>query len=77
VFIFFLAIISRSLLAWKAVLESKWFQKYASTAIVISSQDDGKVKVVSGGKNVLLWHTFVDIPRSFLQFVSSGVQYLL
>ena len=76
-FIFFLAIISRALLAWKAALESKWFRKYASTAIVVSSQNDGKVKVVSGGKNVLIWHTFVDIPRSLLQFVVSGVQYLL
>jgi hypothetical protein len=68
---------SRSLLAWKAVLESKWFNKYASTTIVVSSQDDGKVKVVSGGKNAVLWHTFVDIHRAFLQFVSSGIQYLL
>jgi len=76
-FVFFLGIISRALQAWKVILEAYWFQKYASTAIVITSQDEGKVKVVSGGKNVLLWHTFVDVPRSLLQVVNAGVGYLL
>jgi solute carrier family 31 (copper transporter), member 1 len=76
-FIFILAIISRGLMAWKAILEGYWFRKHASTAVVVSSDDDGKVKVVSGGKNVLVWRTSVDIPRSLLQMVNSGVNYLL
>ena len=76
-FIFFLAIVSRGLMAWKTALEGYWFRKYASTAVVVSSDDDGKVKVVSGGKNVLVWRTYVDVPRSLLQVVNSGVNYLL
>src|SRR5271154_7159808 len=76
-FIFFLAVFSRALLAWKTVLEGYWFRKFASTTVVVSSQDDGKVKVVSGGRNVLVWRTSVDVPRSLLQMVSSGVNYLL
>ena len=76
-FIFFLAIISRGLSAWKAVLEGYWFQKHASTTVVVNTNDEGKVKVVSGGKNALVWRTSVDIPRSFLQMVISGVNYLL
>jgi Ctr copper transporter family len=76
-FIFFLAVVSRGLSALKTILEGYWFQKHASTTVVISTNDDGKVKVVSGGQNVRVWRTSVDIPRSFLQMVSSGVNYLL
>ncbi len=43
----------------------------------MSTNDDGKVKVVSGGKNLLVWRTSVDIPRSFLQMIISGINYLL
>ena len=43
----------------------------------MSSQDDGKVKVVSGGQNVRVWRTSVDVPRSLLQMVNSGIGYLL
>lgn len=77
VFIFLLGVISRGLLAWKTILEGYWFRKFASTAVVVSTDDDGKVKVVSGGRNILVWRTSVDIPRSFLQMVSSGINYLL
>ena len=77
VFIFFLGVISRGLIAWKTVLEGYWFRKHASTTVVVSTNDDGKVKVVSGGQNVRVWRTSVDIPRSFLQMVNSGVHYLL
>ena len=77
VFIFFLAVVSRGLQAWKTILEGYWFRKHSSTAIVVSSNDDGKVKVVSGGQNILVWRTSVDIPRSFFQMVSSGITYLL
>jgi solute carrier family 31 (copper transporter), member 1 len=76
-FIFFLAVVSRGLSALKTILEGYWFQKHASTTVVINTNDDGKVKVVSGGQNVHVWRTSVDIPRSFLQMVSSGVNYLL
>ena len=76
-FIFILGIVSRGLQAWKTVLEGHWFRKHASTAVLVSSSDDGKVKVVSGGKNVLVWRTSVDVPRSLLQMVISGVNYLL
>ena len=76
-FIFFLGIFSRGVLAWKASLEGYWFRKHSSTTVVVSSNDDGKVKVVSGGKNVLVWRTSVDVPRSLLQVLSSGVNYLL
>lgn len=76
-FIFILAIISRGLQAWKTILEGYWFRKHASTAVVVSSSDDGKVKVVSGGKNVLVWRTSVDVPRSLLQMIISGLNYLL
>jgi len=76
-FIFFLAGFSRALLAWKTALEGHWFRKYASTTVVVNSQDDGKVKIVSGGRNALVWRTSVDVPRSLLQMVSSGVNYLL
>lgn len=76
-FIFLLAVISRGLLAGKTVLEGYWFRKHSSTAVVISTNDDGKAKVVSGGKNLLVWRTSVDIPRSLLQMVISGINYLL
>ena|SRR5579859_4080112 len=76
-FIFFLAVISRALLAWKTVLEGYWFRKYSSTAVIVSTDDDGKVKVLSGGRNVLVWRTSVDFPRSLLQLVLSAVTYLL
>lgn len=77
VFIFILAVISRAFLAAKTVLEGYWFRKYASMAVVVSTSDDGKAKVVSGGKNLLVWRTSVDIPRSLLQMVISGINYLL
>jgi hypothetical protein len=76
-FIFFLGAISRGFLAAKTLLEGYWYRKYASTAVVVSTNDDGKVKVVSGGKNVLVWRTSVDFPRSLLQMVISGINYLL
>lgn len=76
-FIFLLAVISRAFLAGKTVLEGYWFRKHSSTALVVSTNDDGKVKIVSGGKNLLVWRTSVDIPRSFLQMVISGINYLL
>jgi solute carrier family 31 (copper transporter), member 1 len=76
-FIFFLGVISRALLAAKTIIEGYWFRKFASTAVVVSTNDDGKVKVVSGGRNVLVWRTSVDVPRSLMQFVISGVNYLL
>lgn len=58
-------------------MEGYWFHKYSSTAVVIATDDDGKVKVVSGGRNVLVWRTRVDIPRSLIQFLISGINYLL
>ena len=58
-------------------MEGYWYHKHASTAIVINTNDDGKATVVTGGKNVMVWRTSVDLPRSFIQLVSSGVQYLL
>jgi hypothetical protein len=76
-FIFFLAVISRGFLAAKTLLEGYWFKKHASTAVVVSTNDDGKAKVVSGGKNLLVWRTSVDFPRSLLQMVISGINYLL
>jgi hypothetical protein len=76
-FLFFLGALSRALLAAKTVMEGYWFHKYASTAVVVSTNDDGKVKVVSGGRNILVWRTSVDIPRSFMQLIISGVNYLL
>ena len=76
-FIFVLGVISRAILAGKALLEGYWYHKHASTAIVINTNDDGKATVVTGGKNVMVWRTSVDLPRSFIQLVSSGVQYLL
>jgi Ctr copper transporter family len=45
--------------------------------VVVSTDDDGKAKVVSGEKNALVWRTSVDFPRSLLQMVISGVHYLL
>lgn len=77
VFIFFLGVTSRGLLALKTTLEGYWFRKHASTAVIVSTNDDEKMKVVSGGENIPVWRTSVDIPRSFLQMVSSGVNYLL
>lgn len=76
-FIFFLAVVSRGLSALQTILAGYWFRKHASTTVVINTNDDGKVKVVSGGQNVHVWRTSVDIPRSFLHMVSSGVGYLL
>lgn len=76
-FIFFLGIISRGILAGKTVLEGYWFRKHASTAVIVSTNDDGKVKVVSGGQNVLIWRTSVDFPRAFIQMINMGVNYLL
>jgi hypothetical protein len=76
-FIFFLAVTSRGLNALKTILEGYWFHKFASTAVVISSFDDGNVRVISGGKNAQVWRTSVDFPRAFLQMVVQGVAYLL
>lgn len=76
-FIFFLGITSRGILVLKSSMENYWFRKFASNAVIVSTDDDGKVKVVSGGKNAHVWRTSVDFPRSFLQMVISGVHYLL
>jgi len=76
-FIFFFGILYRGLHALKSILEAFWFHKFASKAVVVSSDDDGKVRVVSGGQNAHVWRTSVDIPRAFLQMVNSGVAYLL
>lgn len=42
VFIFFLGVISRGLLALKTTLEGYWFRKHASTAVIVSTNDDEK-----------------------------------
>jgi len=76
-FIFFLGVLSRALLAGKTILEGYWFHKFASTAVVVSTNDEGKVKVVSGGRNILVWRTSVDFPRSVMQLIISGLNYLL
>ena len=76
-FIFALAIVARALSAWKTVLEGYWFQKHSSAKVVMTEDSDGKLRVVEGPRNLLVWRTSVELPRAFLHLVISGVNYLL
>jgi len=75
--VFFLAIISRGLTAGQKLAQANWSRKSSSASVVVTTQDNGRVKVVTGEKNARIWRTSVDFPRSLLQMVISGVNYLL
>src|SRR5438552_1715841 len=52
-------------------MEGYWFRRFASTAMVARTNEDGKATIVSGGKNVLVWRMSGDVPRAFMQTIYS------
>jgi len=74
-FLFFLGVIARALIAGKAELERHWLHKFSSINVIVSKNDE--LEVVSRVRVSHTWRTSVDLPRALIQLVIQGVYYLL